>query len=146
MYEVLTSVEIDAPRERVWSVLESLPQYDEWNPFMTRLRGRLATGEPFEFYGTVEGRDYPIEARFVDVRPGEEIRWAGPRSKLLGKLFGAEHFFRLETLPSSRTRFVHGERFRGLVMPVMWKHFEPRIRKAYEAMNAALKRRVESGS
>lgn len=144
MYELSTSIDIDAPRERVWQVLTAFSEYDEWNPFMSRLSGVPLEGGDFAFYGTVSGREFPIQARFTRVSQNEELRWTGPRSKLLGKLFRADHFFRLEAIGPSETRFVHGERFGGLVIPAMWNRFKPTITKTYENMNASLKRRVES--
>lgn len=40
-----SSVEINAPVERVWAVATDLAQYPCWNPFFTSARGKLAPGE-----------------------------------------------------------------------------------------------------
>ena len=42
---IAKGVEIPASPATVWQVLTEIDRYDEWNPFMTRLSGRLAVGE-----------------------------------------------------------------------------------------------------
>lgn len=58
-------------------------------------------------------------------------------------LFRGEHYFRLVPVGPDSVRFVHGERFSGLLVPLLRRRLEGPIRRGCEAMNAALKRRVE---
>ena len=43
--ELNTQIDIDAPVERVWSVLTDFAAYPEWNPFILSAEGSLAVGE-----------------------------------------------------------------------------------------------------
>jgi hypothetical protein len=74
------------------------------------------------------------------VRP-ERLSWLG-RVGLPG-LFDAEHHFFIEQRDDGGVRFHHGERFRGLLLPFMKTMLQRDIRPAFEAMNRALKQRVE---
>ena len=144
MAEIITSIEIDAPPERVWQVLSDTRAYDEWNPFVTRVSTRLESGEPIRFMAPLGTRDIRIDARLLRVDPPREIRWRGPRSTVLAKLFAAEHYLKVEPIGTDRTRFVHGETFSGIVVSMFWSKLEPKLRPLYVAMNEALKRRAEA--
>jgi hypothetical protein len=62
-------------------------------------------------------------------------------------IFDGEHFFRIEPLYGGRrTKFIQGERFTGLLVPVLRKSLDSVTRERFEAMNHALKARVEESS
>ena len=42
-----------------------------------------------------------------------------------------------------KTRFVHGEQFRGPLVPLLWKLLERRLAGAYTLMNVAVKKEAE---
>ena len=44
------SVDIDAPREKVWSILTDADSYPEWDPGMDHIEGRIALGEKVKFF------------------------------------------------------------------------------------------------
>ena len=146
MHEILTSIDIDASPERVWSVLAALREYDEWNPFMTRVKGTLSAGAPFSFIASVAGREVPIRARMIRAEPMQELRWRGPRSSALGKIFSGEHYVKLDAVGEGKTRVTHGEHFSGALVQLFWRRIRAAIEPAYTAMNEALKRRAEAGS
>ncbi len=79
----------------------------------------------------------------LSVRPNRELRWLG-RLFLRG-LFDGEHYFLLEPLNESRTRFVQGENFSGLLVGPL-SSILPATRMGFEAMNVSLKRLAESES
>jgi hypothetical protein len=143
MADIETEIDIAAPPARVWHVLADTRAYDEWNPFITRVSGALVAGEKFSFVAPFAGREVPITARLLRVEPERELRWRGPPSALLGKIFRGEHYVRLEPSGSGGTRFIHGEHFGGLVVDLLWAKLEPKLAPLYTAMNEALKRRVE---
>ena len=62
-------------------------------------------------------------------------------------IFDGEHFFKIEPLDEGRrTRFIQGERFTGLLVPLFRKNLDRGPREGFEAMNHALKARVEESS
>ena len=45
MIKVRTEIEIEAPANIVWQILTDFERYDEWNPFIRLIDGRLKVGE-----------------------------------------------------------------------------------------------------
>ena len=75
-------------------------------------------------------------------QPNQEFRWKG---KLFVKgLFDGEHYFKLEKISATETRFLHGEHFTGILKGLVLKMIEADTIKGFEAMNLALKSRIES--
>lgn len=136
-----TSVDIDAPPERVWEVLLDFPRWPEWNTFIPSVKGTLEVGAHVSITVVPPGRKaMHFEPEVFAVRPHAEIVWGG---SFLGLVYRGDHAFLLEPLPGGRTRFRQRERFRGpmvLFMGGMIKDTEA----GYQQMNQALKQRVES--
>jgi hypothetical protein len=136
-----TEIEIDAPAERVWQELLAFDAYSEWNPFITRIAGRPEQGAELDLtFSLPEGGEYSARPMVIRVNPGQELRWHG-KSWLRG-LFDTEHWFRLQPLGEQRTRFVHGQEFKGLLLKLMERRLTLTARGCVY-MNQALKRRVE---
>jgi hypothetical protein len=105
--EIKTEVDILASAARVWDILSDFPQYTHWNPYITRLRGRVGEGERIRFwFGLPFGGRLPACARVLKVVPGAELRWAG--SLLIPALMRAEHYHVIETVNAQQVRFHHG--------------------------------------
>ncbi len=145
MYEIELSTEIGAPEGRVWDVITAFREYDEWNPIITRMRATLSEGSPVSFIVAVGGRELKINARMLKVDPGRELRWHGPTSWVLAQVFRGEHFLRVEPAGAGKSRLIHGERFGGVSLPLVWGKVRPDLEHAYGVMNRAIKGRAESG-
>jgi hypothetical protein len=144
MYDIELTQEISASADRVWDVLTAFREYDEWNPIITRMRATLVVGAPISFVIAVGGREVKIKAELMKLAPGVELRWFGPPSKVLAVAVRGEHYFRVEPQGPDKCRLVHGEHFSGFVVPFIWRFLEADLKKAYGAMNRALKARAES--
>lgn len=142
MPAVLTSLAIDAPRDRIWAILTDFDAYPQWNPLIREPRGRARAGEPFDFRLELGPLRAPIAARIVRA-DGVELRWEGPRNPRLAPLGRGSHFFRLEDLGTGRTRLVHGEVFEGPLFRLPWAWIAPRLEDAYASLNRAIKDRAE---
>ena len=140
---IRTVVDIEAPPERVWRVITAFDRFDEWNPFMVRLSGEREPGAALRMTVSLWGRRVPADATLLVCEPEVELRWRGPRSPLLGRVFSGEHFFVLERRGEG-TRLLHGEDFDGVVAPLVWRFLEAPLREGYARMNDALKARAES--
>jgi hypothetical protein len=58
-------------------------------------------------------------------------------------LFDGEHALRLTQVQGPSTRFEQTETFRGALVPLLGSIIASGARRGFEAMNAALKQRVE---
>jgi hypothetical protein len=143
MKTVRTQIVIDAPAERVWNTLANLAAYPDWNPFISRVTGRLLPGARLQV--TLDppgGRRMTFRPRVLAVMPRRELRWRG--RLLVPGLFDGEHRFAIEPLGAGRVRFVHEERFTGLLVPLFARGLDQHTRPGFDAMNAALKARAEA--
>jgi hypothetical protein len=138
-----TEIVIDAPAEDVWSILTNSAAYPGWNPFIRQISGSLEAGSRLEVkLGPPGGRAMTIRPTVLDVQPGRSLRWLGH----LGRpgLFDGEHSFEIEPLGPQQVRFVHGEQFSGVLVPLVMALIGNSTRKGFEAMNLALKERAEA--
>ena len=142
--QLRTELQIDAPPERVWSVLTDFSTYHEWNPFILSVDGDARVGERLRVrLSPPESDESTFSPRVLVFDPPYELRWKG---QLLFKgLFDGEHFFQCKEGPNGGTRFVHGEDFGGLLVRFVRERLK-HVARGFVYMNEALKRRVESTS
>ncbi len=145
MQEVQTSIEIHAPKERVWDVLTDFSKYGEWNPVIGGFSGALQEGAPVEFKIRLGKRQLPIKASLLGVDAPRDLRWRGPRSAIGARIVCGEHYFTIDEIDEGRVRFVHGEKFSGLLVPLIWRRLQAQLTPRYAEVNEALKARAESG-
>ena len=141
--EIVAEITIHAAPEAVWRVLLNFPEYPRWNPFITDIQGRADTGERLDVTIQPPGRR-PMRFRPEVLRalPGQELSWLG-RLGVPG-LFDGEHRFELERAEEGGTLLRHREKFSGILLPLLWWRMGKPTRAGFEAMNRALRDRVES--
>ncbi len=127
MREIVTDIEINAPAERVWKVLTDFTHYPEWNPFIRSASGHFREG------GRIEVRIEPPGARGMTFCPvllavdaPRELRWLGKLG--VRGVFDGEHAFVIESRGGNHVRFVHWERFGGLLVPLLWRTLDTNTR------------------
>ncbi|WP_082778155.1 SRPBCC domain-containing protein [Tsukamurella pseudospumae] len=133
------SVEIEASPAEVWRVLTDFEAYPQWNPFVIRAAAPdgLEVGRDLDVRIRDRGSETGFRPEVLAVDPERELRWLG--RVLLPRLLDGEHSFRLETTPTG-TRFIQGERFRGVLVPVVGSSID--VADGFDAMNRALRERV----
>ena len=142
MQELRSEIEFDATPGDVWGVLVDLPAYGQWNPFIRELEGEVRVG------ARLRARLVPIGERGFTMRPtvlvaerNLELRWLG-RMGLPG-IFDGEHVLEIQEVGPGRVRFLQHERFRGILVPFLWKKLrDGGTAKGFVAMNEALAARV----
>lgn len=135
-----TSIDIAAPPSRVWEVLMDFPRHPEWNPFIASISGSIQPGESLTVQIQPPGKGgMTFRPTVLAMNPEREFRWKG--KLLINGLFDGEHYFRLEPLGEG-TRFHHGERFTGLLVPLL-SGMLPATEQGFKAMNERLKERAE---
>lgn len=141
---IITEIEIDAPPSAVWAVLSDTAAHAEWNPFIRSIAGPLQIGGRLTV--TIEPPDnaaMQIKPMVLVATENEELRWIG-RLGFRG-IFDGEHYFILEETDRGTTRFLHGENFSGMIVYPLMAFIGTSTEQGFNAMNAALKERVESG-
>ena len=138
-----TCIDINASPEHVWKVLIDFPAWKKWNPFIPSITGKLEVRAHLHITVSPPGlKSMEFKPKVFTVRPGEEILWGG---SFLLFVYRGDHAILLESLPDGGTRVQQRERFRGPMVLLMGKMFEP-TEQGYHQMNQALKKRVEGMS
>lgn len=142
-HTIRTDILINASPERVWSILLDFEKYPQWNSFITNIEGTPAVGETLAATFSLPDRDQVrICPKVLVCNANEELRWMG-RPGGIPCVATGEHYFQLETVSEGVTRFCHGEKLFGIIVPFMgavWENAE----EAFVHMNTALKERAES--
>lgn len=142
MHDIKTEIEIAAPPERVWSILLDFPAHPEWNPFVRSITGNPKPGERLEvFIQPQGGRGMTFRPTVLVAAANREFRWLG-RFILPGILDG-EHYFQIIPITPNRVRFLQGEKFSGVLVPLAKSGLEGGTKAGFIAMNEALKARAE---
>jgi hypothetical protein len=145
MHEVRTEIDIQAPPARVWSVLADFPAHAQWNPFVRSIAGRPAAGERLLVNVQPQGgKAMTFKPVVLVADPHRELRWRG--RFLVPGLFDGEHYFQIAPDGRGGTRFVHGEKFSGLLVGMAKSSLDGGTRAGFIAMNTALKARAEAAA
>ena len=142
----MSEIEINASPERVWEVLTDFRALGEWSPFVRSIDGRLDVGETLKVYiKASKGMGMTFKPTVLKAVAGQELRWLG--RFLVPGLFDGEHYFIIEQLDGNRVRFIQGEIFTGLLVPVMSiLKVMGNTHLGFQEMNQALKDRAEQAS
>jgi hypothetical protein len=139
--ELRTSIDIDAPAAAVWAVLTDLAAYPDWNPFIVCADGEVAVGGKLSLtMQPVGARRTTVRPTVVEVEPGRRLRWRGKLG--LAAVFAADHSITLDERAGG-VRLTQAEMFRGVLVPLLAQSLRTHTLPAFDAMNEAIKRRVE---
>ena len=144
MRELTSQIEFDGTPSEVWDVLADLPAYGEWNPFMREIEGEVRVGARLRVrLAPIGERGITMHPTVLVAEPGRELRWLG--HLLLPRIFDGEHVLAIQEVRPGRVRFLQHERFRGVLLPLLWKKLrDGGTAKGFAAMNQALAARVAS--
>jgi len=142
MHHLETQIDIDAPVERVWSLLVDFPAYPRWNPFVRSIEGILEAGQSLKVFIQPQGANgMRFQPTVLAVQPNRELRWKG--KLFLPGLFDGEHCFKLEEKPGGGLTFHQSETFSGILVPLFRRSLDGSTKQGFVAMNEALKREAE---
>ena len=146
MKEIQTEIEIAAPAEKIWGVLTDFASFPQWNPFTKTAQGEPKPGNRLLVrIQPPGGMEMTFKPTVLKAEPNRELRWLG--HLLFPGLFDGEHYFLIEDHEEGGARFIQGERYTGVLVPLMdLMGLFGKTTRGFEEMNQALKARAEEAS
>ena len=136
---IATEIVINAPPEKVWTVLTDFSTYPEWNPFIIKGAGIIREGATIEVTLKTEGREPMVfTPTIITLKENVTLQWEG--RLFMPGIFTGRHIFNLDPLDAGRTRLTQKEDFSGILVPFL--SYDSTI-AGFTAMNEQLKRRCE---
>jgi hypothetical protein len=127
------------------SNLLNFPEYSQWKPFIRSIRGYAEKGERLTIsVQPKSGRTITFGPTVLTVTPNQELRWIG--HFLLPGIFDGEHYFQILPVSPEHVKFVHGEKYSGVLVPFAKSMLDRDIRAGFMGMNQALKVLAESNT
>jgi len=141
--EIYTEIEINASANNVWEILANFDEYPDWNPFIRELSGELSEGSQLSVsIQPIDSDPMDFQPTLIKAEKNHELRWIG--RVLVRGIFDGEHYFKIEEISEEKIRFIHGENFSGVLVPLFWGSMESGTKQGFVAMNEALKSKVET--
>ncbi len=144
MRELRTEIQLSAPIDKVWQVITDFDHWTDWNPTVKAASGNASVGSKLSI--TIDGkggRDANYQPIVQEAVPPKSFRW---RATMMGGLaFKNDRVFELNEKDGG-TELVHKEMYGGLMVPMMWSKVSEFALAHLEAMNKALKDKVEASS
>lgn len=133
---------IRAPADTIWELIYDVASWPEWNPLYPRAEGQVRIGGKLAL---VHGLPMPgpsvIEPTVLDWVPREQLHW---RRTLASGFIKTIRYVEIETLTESGCIVSNGELFEGSLVPYVLRGKGGTIRRAFAAMNEALKETAEA--
>ena len=133
---------IDAPAETVWRVLTDFDRYGEWNPFTPHVKAELTIGARVDMRVTMGAFRLKQTEVICAIEPPTRLAWGttiGARW-----LLNAVREQRLEVLGDASCRYTTDDEFGGVLMPLVILVSGGFVRRGFNAVAEALKRRAEA--
>ena len=135
--DIKTSIKIQASRDQVWKVLMDFEKYPEWNTFITSISGSPKIKEKLKV--SLQGMTF--KPLVLVCKNYVEFKWLG--HLWIKGLFDGEHRFYLRENADGTTNFEHSEKFSGVLVKLLAKNIDQKIKEGFGQMNRELKERVE---
>jgi hypothetical protein len=137
-FHPIYEIEIKASVEKVWDLLAGFDEYPSWNS-MISFEEAPAVGKRVPMRVEIMGRKIVTPVTFLRIDINKELAWVGgPKG-----LFTGEHYFKLEATGDNECRLIQGEKFRGLMLPLMWPFLKKTLNTLYTQSNEDIVKAVE---
>ena len=141
MKNIQTEILILADTAKVWDVLMNFDSYPKWNPFITSISGERKLGNRLTVsINPPGGKGMTFKPNILTLEANKEFRWKGKLG--INGIFDGEHYFILESVDKDITKFIHGEKFSGLLVPFVRKILD-KTQKGFQLMNESIKNECE---
>lgn len=146
MKRISTEIRIKAKPEKVWEILTRFVDYEQWNPFITKIIGEATLGNKIEVHvRTMKGKDRIYHPKITRLEVNKELRWQG--KAFLPKVFEGERIFQIASVQSEieEISFIHTEIFSGIGARFLSNKLNQDLQQGFHSMDMALKSRAEAG-
>jgi len=142
MKTIATSIQINAPIDKVWNALMAFDQWNGWNP-ISKAKGKAYLDEEIVLTMKITAdtkKETTYKATVIELTPNTHFRF---RAKLMaGFMFTNDKIFELSQ-EGDITTVVHKETFSGLMVTMFCNKLEAGVPNMLNATNAALKAKLE---
>lgn len=139
---IRTEILLDAKQEDAWEILTNFDEYKEWNPFISFIEGKLATGNKLKVVlKQNSSSELKISPTVIEVVEGESFSWIGHLG--IPYIFTGTHSFSLQYNGNKELFLIHSEKFQGILVWPLYSIISYTI-NSFNSMNIALKKRLSS--
>jgi len=142
MQIIETSILIQAPVERVWTILTEVDNYPNWNPFIIDASGQLIAGQKIQFHKVMHGGAVPHQS-MVTVFNAENHSLCWTTTWIHALFFKTMNSFNLEAINEESAYLIQVESQQGLLSILSLPSMLNSLRSSMVSMNKALKRQAE---
>jgi hypothetical protein len=111
--ECNVSINIRAPREKIWALLTNAADFPRWNSTVTSIKGDIALGQKLELRVPISDRTF--SPKVTELVPGTRMVW----SDGMAPMFKGERTFTLTARDDGTTDFEMVEVFSGVMLPMI---------------------------
>ena len=138
MKRFTASIEINAPADRIWTILTDAKSYPSWNSTVDKVDGEIAAGQKVTVYAkATPGRAFPLKVSTFE--PATRMIWSGGMP--LGLFTGARTY--TLTPKGKAVSFTMTEEFTGLMAPLITRSI-PDLQPAFDAFARDLQKAAEA--
>ena len=138
MKSFATSITIQSPTEKVWTLLTDLPNWTRWNTTVERTIGNVAPGAKVTvFVKQNPGRAFPLQVSELDAP--RKMVWTGG---MPFGLFRGTRVYELSSPSAAETVFSMREDYTGPLAGLIGKSI-PDLQPAFDEFAQCLKRESE---
>ena len=141
-----STIDIDAPIDRVWAILVDLAAYAEWNPFTPRIDASLRVGEPVVLHVAMKpGAKLRVQTEICSANDpaAYELGWGMTMGAPF--LLKANRIQRLTPLPGGGTRYDTRDAFSGVLTPLVMALYRAHIQRGFDGVARGLQQRAQAG-
>lgn len=143
MQTVETEIEIQAPPEKVWSIITDIDKWHEWSPIINASSGEAAVGSTvaITMMSKEAGKDGPkYNPEIIQMDEPTYFHWRA--HMMAGFVFTNDKIIELEKTDAG-TKVIHKETFKGLMAALMKGQMAKEVPPMLTRMNEALKQLAE---
>ena len=138
MKEFKASTNINAPAEKIWSVLTEVSTWPSWDPNCDKVEGQAVLGNKLKVFTKLSpGRAFPVKV--TEFTPNRKMTWTGG---MPFGLFTGVRAFTLNPRSDGSVEFTMHEVYSGPMLGLIAKSI-PDMSQAFELFCSGLKSRSE---